>query len=116
MIRTTDRLLQRFADGVRATYEPNVDDPWYYDNAAHLVSGAIIGASSWFVLDTGIAGSLGVFLVLALVWEWFEWSYNVRPWDDREDWDYDRAVEDTLLDTYVGATGTVITVWLLVAL
>lgn len=106
-------LLSVFARAMRGSYTPGEDDPWWYDNLLHFTSGVIIGALSVLLLDTTFLGTAVVFLLLAAVWEAFEYHYSIRPWDEREDWTHDRAVEDTLLDTYMGLTGALMAVLLL---
>lgn len=102
--------LARFARDMRRTYEPGEDDPWWYDNSAHLAAGGFIGAMAHYGLAFGLTDTALAFLACALVWELFEFRYNIRPWDEREGWSFDRAVEDTLLDTYVGLTGALLIV------
>lgn len=104
--------LKALAAYQRDDYEPNVDYPWWADNSAHFVAGAIIGAIAHYGLGLGLVATGTAFLTCALVWEWYECAYNVRPWDEREDWSTDRAVEDTLLDTYVGLSGALLVVLL----
>lgn len=103
--------LEQFAAVMHSTYEPGEDDPWWADNLAHFISGAAIGLASRWLLGVGYLGAAVVFLALAVVWEWYEYHYDIRPWDDRDGWGRDRAIEDTLLDTYVGLTGTLFAIW-----
>lgn len=103
--------LQHFANRMRSTYEPGHDDPWWYDNALHFASGVVIGLPL-VVFGGAAVGYLG-FLLAAFVWEAFEYAYNIRPWDEREDWTKDRAIEDTILDTVMGLAGVFMVVLLL---
>lgn len=106
--------LSRFARWVRSTYEPGVDDPWWQDNLGHFIGGAAVGGAAHLALGLGLLESAAAFLAVAAVWETFEYRYNVRPWDGREDWGMDRAIEDTVLDTVVGLAGALLVVWLLI--
>lgn len=102
--------IKRLAAYQRSEYKPGEDYPWWADNAAHLVGGAVIGAIAHYGFGLGLLGTAVVFLICAVVWELYEFLYNVRPWDEREDWSVDRAIEDTMLDTYVGLTGAILMV------
>lgn len=105
-------MLQHIADKIRRTYEPQVDDAWWYDNLGHAVCGFAIGAAAW-ALHPNMWFVGAAFLACASMWEWFEYAFNIRPWDPRENWSVDRAIEDTLLDTYVGLTGALLAAWVL---
>lgn len=92
------------------TYEAGVDLPWWHDNLAHFAGGALIGALTHFVLGYGYVGVGAVFIGLAGGWEAYEYTHGIRPWDEADGWTFDRAIEDTLLDTYVGLTGALLSV------
>lgn len=106
--------LAKFAELQREhTYEPGVEMRWWEDNLGHGLAGAAIGGLAHALLGTGYVRTGALFLVLAAVWEAYEYRYEIRPWDPVDDWTHDRAVEDTLLDTYVGLTGALLAVFLL---
>lgn len=79
---------------------------WWYDNLAHLLGGAAVGALAALGYETLLAG--GPVQVRAVVvatvaaalagtaWELLEYGVGVRPWTGR--WPLDRSAEDTLLD------------------
>lgn len=96
----------------REPYEPGEELPWWADNLAHFTCGLLIGILAQLVWNDWLLAA-ATFLLLTTVWEIFEYTHEVRPWDPRDGWSLDRAVEDTLLDTYVGLTGALIGIWLL---
>lgn len=107
--------LHAIAEAFREPYDAGEDLPWWSDNLGHFLCGVVIGAGA-HALFGGMAYPAVVFIALAGVWEVFEYQYNVRPWDPEDDWSFDRAIEDTLLDTYVGLTGALIAAYGMVIL
>lgn len=107
-------MLQRLAElQKRHTYTAGENLPWWHDNAGHLAAGFGLGALAHLGLALGYVGVGGAFLACALVWEAYEYRYGIRPWDPEDGWCHDHAVEDTLLDTYVGLTGALLAVLVL---
>lgn len=100
-------VLSKSAKAIRSTYEPEADDPWWKDNSAHFLSGAVIATVAVPLMNSAVT-VFGVYLALAAIWEAYEYKYNIRPWDEREDWSLDRAIEDTLLDTIMGGAGVAV--------
>lgn len=81
------------------------EDHWWYDNVAHLAGGVSVGTAVHnFTGD--IKQSLVSFLLIATVWEIFEYLVGERPWDGSMCWDH--AMEDTVLDTVMGLIGVYI--------
>jgi len=74
---------------------------WWWDNAAHFGAGVTIGGLIT-TDESSTVRDVGVFLGVAFLWELFEWCHGVWPWMSGSS---DRAIEDTLLDTLVGAIG-----------
>lgn len=108
------RLLKKAAELQKEhTYEAGTELHWWEDNAGHFAAGALIGALTHFLLGFGYLGVGAVFIGLAGVWEAYEYAYGIRPWDEADGWTFDRAIEDTLLDTYVGLTGALLSVLVL---
>lgn len=82
------------------------EDHWWYDNLSHFCAGYAIGtALSEMEDDKQVVCQR--FLVITSLWELFEYSIDERPWDDSVE-DFDHAMEDTVLDTYMGLTGAFI--------
>lgn len=104
--------LSTIARKIRATYEPGTDDPWWYDNVGHFMGGIVVAGAVSFVWTNPIVLVMA-FLMVAGIWELFEYVYNIRPWDERENWSFDRAVEDTLLDTAIGVLGALLVIWVI---
>lgn len=106
----TDRIAKAF----RAPYDPHEELPWWMDNLGHFASGIVLGGVLWLLTASWVYTTVG-FVTLAIMWETFEYYHNVRPWDERErgSWPTDRAIEDTLLDTYIGLTGAQIGAYVL---
>lgn len=77
------------------------EDHWWWDNLSHFMAGYAFGAALADQIEprTILIG----FLLLATGWEIFEYRINERPWDGSMDWDH--AMEDTVLDTYMGLSG-----------
>lgn len=96
----------------RWSYSPGEDHPWWADNVAHFTGGVLIGIPAFYLTGDIVLTGI-IFLAVAAVWEYYEYRYEIRPWDPREDWSMDRAVEDTLLDTYIGLTGAVAAAYVL---
>lgn len=107
-------VLKKFAWAMREyTYEAGEDLPWWHDNLAHFAGGFAIGALTHALFGFEYLNVGMVFLALAAVWEAYEYTYGIRPWDPEDGWTLDRAVEDTLLDTYIGLTGALLAVLVL---
>lgn len=84
------------------------DDHWWWDNVAHFFGGYAVGTALSLVLRDE-ERVLKAFLVLTGAWEVFEYATHERPWHVDESgemlWEFDHAMEDTALDTIVGAAG-----------
>ena len=105
------RVLKKLAAMQKEhTYEAGVELAWWEDNAGHLAAGFAIGALTHALLGFSYVGVGMVFLALAAAWEAYEHVYEVRPWDPTDGWSLDRAIEDTILDTYIGLTGALLSV------
>lgn len=117
-----------FASAVPVTIEIEYDgysDHWWWDNVAHFLAGYAVGHVLARVFsslsekrlrfslrcDEGANRErvLKAFLLIAGVWETFEYQTGERPWHADEsgnyEWSFDHAAEDTTLDTLVGALG-----------
>lgn len=80
---------------------------WWWDNMAHFAGGYVVGAVLASVLSSR-ERVLKAFLVLTGGWEVFERAVGERPWHTDESgmaWTFDHAMEDTALDTVMGAAG-----------
>lgn len=88
------------------------ENHWWWDNVGHLLSGFAVGA----ILPEGRERE--GFLVIAIVWEGFEYClaraklYERFDWCPEgprslgfEPWSFDHQVEDTILDVVVGYWG-----------
>jgi len=108
------RVLQKLANWQKTyTYDSGKPLPWWHDNFAHFAGGAVFGVLTHLLLGFGYVGVGVSFLGIAGVWEVYEYTYGIRPWDEEDGWKTDHIVEDTLLDCYVGLTGALLLVWLL---
>lgn len=103
-------VLKRFADLIRNWQISEDFDPWWLDDVGHAVSGMIIGAVGVGLGFTTTVVIIGYF-VLAGVWELYEYKYNIRPWDPREDWSTKHAIVDTITDTFDGLLGVLLVVF-----
>ena len=75
---------------------------WWWDNVCHLTAGYAIG-SALIELTDDRTTVVKAFLAITTGWEIFEYMIDERPWDGSMEWDH--AMEDTVLDTYMGLTG-----------
>lgn len=78
------------------------EDHWWWDNTAHFLGGYAVGSVLVDRVDDRMT-VLKAFLILTTAWECYEYAIDERPWDGSMTWDH--AVEDTVLDTYMGLTG-----------
>lgn len=99
----TARSLEELGEAAREPYDAGEELPWWADNLGHFLSGS--GVALIPAILGGLAAALIAYTVAAVVWEIFEYRYNVRPWDPQDDWPLDRAVEDTITDFVMGAAG-----------
>lgn len=81
---------------------------WWWDNVAHFLGGYAVG----HVLSRALGNRervLKAFLVITGAWEAVEYLSRERPWhvdgDGEMHWSFDHAMEDTALDTVMGAAG-----------
>lgn len=81
---------------------------WWWDNAAHLLGGYAVG----HVLARFLGSRervLKAFLILTGGLEAVEYASGERPWHTNGDgemaWNWDHRMEDTALDTVMGAAG-----------
>lgn len=99
----TARSFEELAEASREPYEGGEELPWWADNLGHFLSGG--GVALIPTVLGGVTVALIAYTVAAIVWEMFEYKYEVRPWDPADDWAFDRAVEDTICDFVMGAAG-----------
>lgn len=105
MIELTSRLRHSaiasvVVIGLHQTYR--YKEHWWWDNLAHFTAGYAIGSTLSEMTDDR-STVLQAFLAITTGWEIFEYSIDERPWDGSMTWDH--AMEDTVLDTYMGLTG-----------
>lgn len=95
----------------KLTYDP-FDRHWWWDNVSHLLWGVSFGALFLSVIGLTYWQAIGASLIVASIWEVYEYVAKERPWHTNQNgdmmWLLDHALEDTLLDTYMMITG----VWL----
>lgn len=81
---------------------------WWWDNLAHYLAGYAIGSflSPYYRDERKV---IERFVQIAALWEGFEYVSQERPWHTDENgdmvWEWDHAMEDTVLDTIVGTYG-----------
>lgn len=78
------------------------EEHWWWDNTAHFAGGYAVGDFVSNFTETR-KQTLLAFTGVAACWELFEYCIGERPWDGSMCWDH--AMEDTLLDTIMGAVG-----------
>lgn len=82
---------------------------WLYDNVAHFSAGASLAALASLLLT--FIPALAAVLIIAIGWEFIEFTHNVFPWVKRVS--PDRAWEDTLLDTLLVMAAALVASWFL---
>lgn len=91
----------------RLRFDP-FDRFWWWDNVSHLLWGVTFG-SLFFAADMSYWQAVGASLIVATIWEVYEYMAGERPWHTNQNgdmfWSIDHAWEDTLLDTYMMITG-----------